>query len=280
MSTDFQQARQSLGARLNEMRAEAGLTTRQLAERCGWTHSKVSKLENGRQTATGADLESWTRATGRLDDLVELRGRLRGLETTYRSWRRQLAAGHRAVQELNVAQEREAEHIRLFEPAIIPGIFQTPEYARCVLTDVSERHGKARDIEAGVRARMRRQDVLYEPGHRVEAIIWEAALYVARCAPEGMAAQLDRLLGLIGLESVQLGVVPLGKRLRLSPKHGFWVIDDGLVVADTWNAEMWLDTAEDIALYVKIWDELTGAALYDADARRLIARARASIDLA
>ncbi|WP_055497319.1 Scr1 family TA system antitoxin-like transcriptional regulator [Streptomyces albus] len=245
MSTDFQHARQALGARLHEMRTEAELTTRQLAERCGWAHSKVSKLENGRQTATPADLESWSRATGHLDDLAELHGRLRGLETTYRSWRRQLAAGHRAVQELNVAQEREAEHIRLFEPAIIPGIFQTPEYARCVLTDVSERHGKARDIEAGVRARMRRQDVLYEPGHSIEAVIWEAALYVARCAPADMAAQLDRL-----------------------------------VVADTWNAEMWLDTAEDIDLYEKVWNGLTDVAVYGTDARRLIARSRASIDLA
>ncbi|MEW2455503.1 helix-turn-helix domain-containing protein [Streptomyces albus] len=280
MSTDFQHARQALGARLHEMRTEAELTTRQLAERCGWAHSKVSKLENGRQTATPADLESWSRATGHLDDLAELHGRLRGLETTYRSWRRQLAAGHRAVQELNVAQEREAEHIRLFEPAIIPGIFQTPEYARCVLTDVSERHGKARDIEAGVRARMRRQDVLYEPGHSIEAVIWEAALYVARCAPADMAAQLDRLVGLIGLESVRLGVIPLGKRMRLSPKHGFWIIDDGLVVADTWNAEMWLDTAEDIDLYEKVWNGLTDVAVYGTDARRLIARARASIDLA
>lgn len=280
MSTDFQQARQSLGARLREMRAEVDLTTRQLAERCGWTHSKVSKLENGRQTATAADLETWTRETGHPEDLGELKSRLRGLETTYRSWRRQLAAGHRAVQELNVAQEREAEHIRLFEPAIIPGIFQTPEYARNVLTDVSERHGTPRDIEAGVRARMRRQDVLYEPGHRVDAVVWEAALYVERCAPADMAAQLDRLVGLVGLETVRLGVIPLGRRLKLSPKHGFWIIDDGLVVADTWNAEMWLDTAEDIALYAKVWDSLTDAAAYDADARRLIARARASLDLA
>jgi len=234
-------------------------------------------LETGQQTAANADLEAWTRETGRPEALAELKVRLRGLKTTYRSWRRHLAAGHRAMQELNVAQERQAERIRLFEPAIIPGLFQTPEYARSVLMDVSERHGTPCDIEAGVRARMRRQVVLYEPGNSIEAVIWEAALYVARCAPSDMAAQLDRLSELAGLETVRFGVIPLGKRLHLSPKHGFWIIDEGLIVADTWNAEMWLDTAEDIELYVKVWDCLTNAAVYDAGARRLIARARVAL---
>jgi transcriptional regulator with XRE-family HTH domain len=278
VSTDFQQARVVLGVRLLELRTEAGLSGRALAALLGWPQSKVSKLETGKQTPTAADMDAWATATGHPDDAAELKGRLLGLETTYRSWKRQLAGGHRAVQEANIIQERQAQSIRLFEPAIIPGIFQTSEYARNVLTDVSERLGSPRDIEAGVRARMKRQDTLYQPNHHFHALVWEAALLTVRCSVGGMIAQLERLIGLMDLSSVTLGVIPLGVRTKFSPKHGFWIIDDALVVADTWNAEMWLDTSDELSLYTKIWTVLDEAAVYGRPAQRLIARAKSMIE--
>ncbi|MFC1429535.1 helix-turn-helix domain-containing protein [Streptacidiphilus sp. N1-3] len=275
---DFQQARIALGTRLREMRAEAGLSGRDLAARLGWPQSRVSKLETGRQTATAADLDAWAEGTGHPADASELKGRLLALETSIRSWKRALAGGHRAVQEANVVQEQQAEHIRLFEAAIIPGLFQISEYARAVLTDVSERHGSPRDIDAGVRARLKRQEILYQPGHRVDALIWEPALLTVRCSPDAMIDQLDRLIGFMDLGSVTLGIVPLGARTHFSPKGGFWIIDDTLVVADTWSAEMWLDAVDDLALYRKIFQQLSDAAVYGRGAQRLIARARAVIE--
>ncbi|MFC7330307.1 helix-turn-helix domain-containing protein [Marinactinospora rubrisoli] len=274
MSTDFQQGRAALGARLRELRTEADLTGKQLAARLGWQPSKVSRLENGRQTATVADLEAWVAALGAIDDLHELKARLRGLETSYRSWKRQLAAGHRAVQEGHALQESQAKIVHLFESGIIPGIFQTPEYARGVLTDVSDRIGSPRDIEAGVRARMQRQEVLYRPGRHFHALLWEGALHVVRCAPEAMAAQLDRLCGVIGLDTVTLGVIPFGVRTTFSPMHGFWIMDERLVVAETWNAELWLDSTDDVTLYRKIWNLMAASAVYEHKAHRLITRAR------
>ncbi|MET7390666.1 helix-turn-helix transcriptional regulator [Streptomyces sp. NPDC005529] len=279
MSTDYQQARESLGARLRELRTEAGLNGKDFAERLGWQRSKVSRLENGKQTATETDVESWARAVDQPDLAAELRRSLRGLETAYRSWKRQLASGHRTVQESHALQEAQAATVHLFESGIIPGIFQTPDYARGVLTDVSTRLGTPRDIEDGVRARMKRQDALYEPGRHFHALIWEGALHVVRCAPEAMAAQLDRLTALIGLDTVTLGVIPFGVRSPFSPKHGFWIIDDRLVVADTWNAELWLDSADDVAYYRKVWNLMREAAVFGHQAHRLIVRARAQFTL-
>ncbi|RCV56662.1 helix-turn-helix domain-containing protein [Marinitenerispora sediminis] len=274
MSTDFQQGRRNLGARLRELRTEAGLTGKQLAARLGWQPSKVSRLENGRQTATVADLEAWANALEATGVLSELKGRLRGLETAYRSWKRHLAAGHRAVQEASALREAQTKTIHVFESGIIPGLFQTPEYARGVLADVSDRIGSPRDIEAGVRARMQRQEVLYRPGRHFHALIWEGALHVARCAPEAMAAQLDRLCGVIGLDTVTLGVIPFGVRTHFSPKHGFWIMDERLVVVETWNAELWLDSTDDVALYRRIWNLMAASAIYEHKAHRLITRAR------
>ncbi|AEY90758.1 putative DNA-binding protein [Streptomyces hygroscopicus subsp. jinggangensis 5008] len=282
MSTDYQQAREALGARLRELRTEAGLNGKEFAERLGWQRSKVSRLETGKQTATGADVEAWARAAEQPAVAAELQRAVHSmvrLETAHRSWKRQLAAGHRSVQESHAVQEAQAETIHIFESGIIPGIFQTPDYARGVLTDVSNRLGTPRDIEEGVRARMKRQEAVYEPGRHFHVLVWEAALHVVRCAPEAMAAQLNRISGFIGLDTVTLGIIPLGARTPFSPKHGFWIIDERLVVADTWNAELWLDAADDVAHYRKLWNLMQESAVFDHQAHRLIARARASLTL-
>ncbi|MGW0826988.1 helix-turn-helix domain-containing protein [Streptomyces sp. NPDC002845] len=47
-SSSVQQAQQTLGRRLREIRKDAGLTARELALRADWHESKCSRLENGR----------------------------------------------------------------------------------------------------------------------------------------------------------------------------------------------------------------------------------------
>jgi len=280
VSTDFQQARITLGARLRELRTEAGLTGRQLASALGWLPSKVSKLENGKQTPSLADLDAWARGVGNPESAAELRGRLRGFETRYRSWRRQLASGHRARQEAGIVELAQTRVMRGAEFGVIPGIFQTAEYARAVLTRYVELRGTPRDVEPAVSARMRRQEALYEPGRQFHALIWEGALRVLICRPDVLVGQLDRLTGLLGMDTVSLGIIPFEAPLKIAPGDGFWIYDDRLVISETWNAEMWLDDTADVALFTKIWDTLNGSAFYGPQAHRLIARARSALDLA
>ncbi|MET4924033.1 helix-turn-helix transcriptional regulator [Streptomyces sp. PSRA5] len=274
MSTDYQRARGALGARLREVRTAAGLTGRQLAARCHWPHSKVSKLENGRQTARPEDLDEWARGCDAPEEAEDLRRRLQGLETHVQSRRRQLSTGHGPIQEKSVVEYRETQTIRAYEATVIPGLFQTPDYARALLTHNAEIHQTPRDTEAAVRARMRRQEALYEPRKRHRVIMWEGALHALPCAHETLAAQLDRLAGLIGLSTVSLGIVPLGAPMALTPKHGFWIFDEQLVRVETISTELRLDDPVDVALYGRVWDRLNNAAAYGPDAHRVLARAR------
>ncbi|MFI1395381.1 helix-turn-helix domain-containing protein [Streptomyces sp. NPDC020681] len=276
MSTDYQQARVALGARLRELRTEAGLTVRALAAECAWAPSKISKLENGKQTATGADLDAWAAGVGRPEAAAELRGRLAGLESTYRSWRRQLAGGHRAVQDALGAQHERTVMFRGFT-SVVPGVFQTPEYARAVLARYAELHGVTRDIEAGVTSRLRRQEGLYVPGKRYRVLMGESALHARICSPAVLADQLDRLMSVNGLSTVELGIIPLTADVRVAAGDDFWIHDDRLVIAESWHAEMWLDSAEDVALYAKVWDALAAGAVRGRDAHRLISRARGAL---
>jgi transcriptional regulator with XRE-family HTH domain len=280
VTTDFQQGRIALGVRLREIRREAGLTVRQLAEACDWAPSKISKLENGKQTATPVDLERWSAAAGQPWAANELKGRLRGLETAYRSWRRQLAAGHRPVQDaLNVEYARSTV-MRAWEDAMVVGILQTADYARAIFKAYADLNQSVHDIEEAVRARARRQETLYAPGRRYRIVMGEAALHARVCPPSVLAAQLDRLSGVIGLDTVELGIVPLGARVKIPPANGFWVYDERLVIVEDWHAELWLDSADDVALYLRVWETINESAVYGGQAQRLISRARAALDVA
>ncbi|MFD4135537.1 helix-turn-helix domain-containing protein [Streptomyces goshikiensis] len=277
MSTDFQSARVALGARLRELRAEAGVNGKDFAARIGWQRSKVSRLENGKQTATEADTDAWAAAAGVPEQAADLRSRLKGLESQQRSWRRQLAAGHRPVQDRYVVEYQRTATMRGYEATVIPGLFQTPGYARHLIEANTTLMQSPRDTEAAVAARMRRQEVLYEPGKVFRVLLWEAALHVVVCPREIMVGQLDRLVGLIGMSTVELGVVPLGAPLPLTPKHGFWIFDEARVIVETVNTELSYDSADDLALYGRAWDGLNSAAVRGSQAHRLIARARHAI---
>ncbi|PRY00837.1 helix-turn-helix domain-containing protein [Allonocardiopsis opalescens] len=277
MSTDFQQARLALGARLRELRTESKLTGRQMAQTLGWVHSKISKLENGKQTATAEDLTAWARACGRPEAAGELVTLLRTMESRYRTWRRQLAAGHRPRQEAGINESQRTTLFRGFQESCIPGIFQTAEYARHMFMVSADFHQTPRDTEEAVRARIRRQEILYDSKRRFRFVVWEAALRMLIFPPEVMAGQLDRLAGLAGLDTVELGIIPFSSRLRLPPSHGFWIYDERLVIVENLNAELWLDDSVDVALFIRAWDRFQESAVYGHHAHRLIAGARAAL---
>ncbi|MFE7041222.1 helix-turn-helix domain-containing protein [Streptomyces atratus] len=277
--SDFQTARVALGARLRELRAEGGLNGKAFAARLGWPASKVSKIETGKQVPSIADLRAWTDLLDVADTLPELTGRLRSLETHYAVWRRQLAAGVRARQEAWHQTENGAAEIRNFESAVIPGLLQTAEYARHMFIRTTALHKSVQDIDAGVNARMQRQQALYAPGRSFHFMVWEPALHMLLCPSDVMAGQPDRLSGVFGMSTVQLSVVPLGAELSVVPTHGFWIFDDRLVMAETIGAELRLTDSAEIDLYRTVWDELLRVAVSGHRAHRLIARARASLDL-
>jgi transcriptional regulator with XRE-family HTH domain len=280
VSTDFQQSREALGVRLRELRLSAPggrLTGPQLAQRLGWPHSKVYKLENGKQTATPDDLRAWAEGVGQPDAFDELDARLKGFESHIRSWRRQLSAGHRPVQDSWNVEVARAKVIYTWEEAVVPGLLQTADYARHMFLRYAELQGSKPDTDEAVRARMQRQEWLYEGGHRFHALVWEAALHALICPPSVLASQLDRLIGVVGMDTVELGIIPLGASLKIPTANGFWVLDNRLVITEDWHAELWLDDAESVATYLRAWNTLRESAVYGADAQNLISRARRAV---
>lgn len=271
--TRVQEAREGLGRQLREARKGAGFTGTALAELLGWPQSKVSKIENGRQTPTRDDVLAWTQAVGREDEADRLLARLEVLETMYAEWRRRLGAGTSARQQESITLEAGAKHIRAFETTVIPGLLQTPDYARHRIAQSVARHGLPNDIDEGVRVRMQRQEVLYRPGKRLHFVLTEAAIRYRLCPVEVMAGQLDRLVALCSMSTIHVGVIGFDTELAESPKHGFWIFDDKRVLVETIGAELTLTQPQEIELYGRVFDKLAASASYGAAARQLITRA-------
>lgn len=270
--TSVHDARDALGARLRELRSAAGLSGRQLAEALSWPPSKVSKLENGRQTPTERDVRDWTRATDSGSETEGLIASLRTLEVQHAEWQRQLRTGLKTHQQEIADLDATTRLFRVFESTFVPGLLQTSEYARHRFAQSISVFRVRNDIDEAVAARMQRQDILYRPDRRFHFVLTEAALRYRLCPPETMLGQLDRLVSLSALPNVKLGIIGFDTAYRIAPAHGFWILDDDRVMVETFSAELNLAQPRELMLYCGIFDTLAAAASYGRGGRAIINR--------
>jgi transcriptional regulator with XRE-family HTH domain len=269
-SSGVDEARNALGKRLRELREQAGQTGKQLAESLSWPPSKVSKLENGRQTPTDDDVRDWTRTTGSEAETEALLASLHTLEIQHAEWQRVLKAGLKPHQVELSEQDQRTKLYRAFEPANIPGLLQTPEYARARFAQAVMVHRVPNDVNEAVRLRMQRQEMLYRPDKRFHFVLTEATLRYRLCAVDIMLGQLDRLISLGSLRNVKLGIIGAETQYLIDPRHGFWLYDDDLVRVETYSAELNLRQPQEITLYEGIFERLAGIASYGGAARAII----------
>lgn len=279
MSTDPGQARANLGARLRELRRAAGLSGVQLAAACGWHSSKISRLEGGTRPPSEGDLYAWCEHTAHPEVLDDLIATLRNLQASYLEWQRTLAAGHAHRQYQSIDLEARTRWIRWFSPDVVPGLLQTPDYARAVLTACIAITAGRDDLEAAVSARMARQHVLRHGTRRVHMLIGEAALYRTASHDTIMTAQLQRLLDELDNPRLLLGIIPRWAHYRCPTTSNFILYDRDLVLTETISAELTITRPSEIALHERTFTLLAEQAVTGSAARELIttaARERAS----
>jgi transcriptional regulator with XRE-family HTH domain len=271
-ASNVHEARSALGNRLRELRQQARLSGRQLAEALSWPPSKISKLENGRQTPSDDDIRSWVRATHGEGDTEALLASLHTLEEQHAEWRRILRTGLRPRQNELAELDQKTRIFRAFEATVIPGLLQTAEYARARFAEGIRVLRLPNDINEAVQGRVRRQEILYRPDKRFHFVLTEAALRMRLCPPEIMLGQLDRLVSFSALPNVRLGIIGFETRYATSPWHGFWLFDNDRVLVETYSAALNLAQPQEIALYGSIFDELAAVASYGRAARAIITR--------
>jgi transcriptional regulator with XRE-family HTH domain len=271
-ASNVHEARAALGKRLRELRQAAGYSGRQLAESLSWPPSKVSKLENGRQTPSDDDIRAWTRATNSEGETEGLLASLHTLEVQHAEWQRILRTGLKPRQQEHIEWDQKTRLFRVFEATVIPGLLQTAEYARARFAEGIRRLKVPNDINEAVAARVQRQEILYRPDKRFHFVLTEAALRFRLCPPEVMLGQLDRLVSFSQLPNVRLGIIGFETQYATSPWHGFWMYDSERVLVETFSAALDLRQPQEIELYGNTFEQLAAVASYARSARAIINR--------
>ncbi|GAB3174284.1 helix-turn-helix transcriptional regulator [Myceligenerans halotolerans] len=273
-STDIQAARKALADRMRELRRAAGLTGKQLADSLSWQASKVSKIEHAKQPPSDQDVRDWCRVTGAERETDKLLVDLHTMEERYREFRREFRGEFRGgiAQHQDGIRRRESETrlLRVFEPVYVPGLLQTPDYARARFVESARKYGHQQEIDDAVAARMRRQEILHLSDRRFHFIITEAVLHYTMCPPEAMLGQVYRMMELSTLPNVSLGVIPFETNYVIAPKHGFWLHDTALVKVETFTIALSLTQAEEVEAYEKFFESFALAAVHDRKARALL----------
>jgi transcriptional regulator with XRE-family HTH domain len=264
-------ARRDFGVRLREIRKDSGLTARALAAATGQHYTRISKIENGVQVPTAADVRAWCGACAAEDQQPDLLATLHAVESAYLERRRQSRAGmKRALGAHTVERYERTARFRIYEHNVMPGLFQTAEYCAAMLAFWFRFLDAPNDLDAAVAVRMERQRVLYRGGRRIDCLLEEQALRTWFGTAEIQAGQLDRLLAVMSLPSVSVGIIPLMTERDAVGSAGFWMFDDSLVALETPTASIAVDRPDEIALYARMFDILRGPAVYGAAARALV----------
>ncbi|WP_037678402.1 helix-turn-helix transcriptional regulator [Streptomyces albus] len=251
--------RAELGAALRALRQASGKEAKAVARGAVMSTSKLSKIENGRVAPSVADVERILTALGVSEEVKsQYMAAARAQATEATAWRLYRRMGFHRKQEQIRALEQSMTLLRLFQPSLIPGLLQTPEYMRAVL---SGKELGEEMLSRTVGARIARQTVLYEHGKELRFVITEPVLRWRLLPPLMMAGQLDRLISLSRLPHVDIRVVPLAVPQRDVPGHSFVIRDDRLVTVETTHAEMTVTDPRDVALYAAKFERFSGTAL-------------------
>ncbi|WP_030621093.1 helix-turn-helix domain-containing protein [Streptomyces fulvoviolaceus] len=274
-SSSAQAAREAVAGRLRDLRKMAGLTITGLADRCGWHHSKTSRIENALTGPTATDIRRWCAAVDAAHQAQDLIVQSVNAETMYREWRHQVRGGLKQLQNSSAQFFRDTGLFRVYSSTLVPGLLQTEGYAAGVLRTAARfRELPLDDSAEAARVRVERSRVIHEPGRRFVLLLEEAVLYCQIADSDAMAAQLGYLLTAGAQPTVSLGIIPTAARERTQwPRETFHVYDDHLVSVELVSARVRITQPAEIALYLKAFEELRSMAVYGANARTLILKA-------
>ncbi|MFF8095672.1 helix-turn-helix domain-containing protein [Streptomyces sp. NPDC016675] len=275
--------RRRLGKKLRALRDAQHLTLEDVAEKSegAFTVAKLSRLELAKSAAKPADVETLLSLYGADDD--ELRGALLSLarEGAQRGWWQSYRGVLSPVYEDLISLEHEAATVRTWQMGVIPGLLQTGEYAREIITATAMSAAVEGRIDPLVEVRLARQSVLTrEEPVNLWAIIAESALR-AQCVGEGvMRDQLGRLLDRGRRPHVTIQVLPsdspphvgqMGSYSLLSFEEG---ADLDVVHVESLTSALYVEDPDDVNVYRNAFERLRAAALSPEQSADRIAQIR------
>jgi DNA-binding XRE family transcriptional regulator len=254
--------RRQLRIALKRARLELDLTQGATAKRLGWSTSKLVRIEQGINPVSPGDVMAMLSTYGekdqsRIDELVEMAHRARDA----RSWADYDDITTPSFREM-IGQEQSASTIWKYEPAVVPGYFQTSNYTRALLRALGH---SGRALERRLELRAKRQQILeIEPRPRMEVIVGEVVFARPAGDSEVMLEQIERLRQLAQDDNgISLHLMPFEAGPHVGMDVPFTILefndfelDDVLYLEDADKSTTSHDDPEELVKYFGLFDDL------------------------
>ena len=252
---------------LRMLREDSGKTQADLAREAQSSATMISYLENGEKAATGDLITRIGRALGHERALAEI-------------WGFTTTSGFTTTKEILATYEIEAAKIHAWENRVVPGLLQTPDYARAVIQAARPRD--ARDlIDKDADERIDRQEVL--SGGRLLAawfILDESVLLRPFGGKEVMHGQLLQLESLAEQPNVTIQVMPFAVVRHPGLEGPLRVMEfmdsEAIWYTEAWSSGRLADTKDEVMPAMANFDLIRGSALSPEQSIEFIAQVRES----
>ncbi|MBL7261924.1 helix-turn-helix domain-containing protein [Paractinoplanes lichenicola] len=262
--------RRRLAADLLALRTGAGLTRDQVNERTGISEGALFKLEKGQTRPQRRTLRTLLDLYGVTDQVrrAEMEAVLKQSDEIgwLQRFEGQLDDSYAAL----ISFEAEAERESVFELAFVPGLLQTPEYARTIIGALMP-EAEPEAIEERVEVRMRRQDS--------KTLVWgildEGVIRRNVGGSAVMRDQLRHLSSAAGRPGVTLQIVPHSSGAHLGMPGSFLILeftdpDPAIVYTENAGGGLFLEQDAEVARYRNSFQRLAAQALSPADTLSLM----------
>ncbi|MGQ0841015.1 helix-turn-helix domain-containing protein [Actinokineospora sp.] len=261
----------ALGSALRQARLGKGLKLREFAARISRDPAMLSRWETGERTPKPEQVAQILTALGvsgdQYDDVLTL---VHGTHEPH--WVATTLPEHRQQMSAYLEYEQNARHMTAVAPLLIPGLLQTTEYIRAIM---SAGGVLPIDILTRIAVRIGRRDVINRsnPANLV-ALIGQAALYQDIGGKVVMVDQLRHLVEMSRRPNIDLRIVPFGVGWHPGLEGPFHLFESDnpapVVFLDTRRSTLWLHSNDDVNAYKHAVDTVLRVAMSPDDSVRFI----------
>jgi transcriptional regulator with XRE-family HTH domain len=257
-----------LGKALQQLRSEAGMSGAEVAKEMGFGAAKLSKIERGQAPITKADLHLFFEVLKVSEDvrptLLELGAQSRRPRRNRTNTSEQELPGKNFERYLGL--EEIAIGIKDWHPYLIPGLLQTPEYARALIS--ANPLLLPDQVEYLVELRMERQRALHREAEPLQlwSIVEEYALRRVIGGKQTRDDQLRHLLTMGQKPNINIQVIPDSAGAHAGLDGAFAILDAGnhlppVVYIDSRGMNTYVEGVTDLAVYKATYDQIQSSAL-------------------
>lgn len=245
--------RRRLGRELRRLRHDAHRKSEEVADLLDWSRSKVWRIETGQVPISRTDLMALIGLYHPSPELVDVLYAL-AAESKNKGWWQSFGDTFPEWFDFYVGLETAASEFRWYTVEVVPGLFQTPEYARILFETERDR----RDIDRKIELRIKRQALLIREmpeSPQLDVILNEAVIRRVAGSPRIMAAQLQRLLDISEAPNVELRVLPFSAGLHSCMMTPYTILsfpdrqDPDVVYLETATGALYLEKPKELAQY-------------------------------